>query len=137
MAWGLSWGKAWGVAFGDAPADAPILTGSGSLDQPCGESHGIASIPGAALPVVAPDAYPGGGVPSTYLLRESAERNGYALSGIGQAAQPLGDAIGVARIKLVSLVATSATVSAGSGEAAATAEFRDIELEMVAMLLAA
>ena len=159
-AWGNAWGDAWGAAWG-APG-VVVISGSGAVEQECGESHGVASIPGAALPVVAPDAYPGaGGVPSTYLLRESAQRNGFILTGDGQveqlpseshggarikvlplvatatASQPCGDASGAARIKLVSLVAMSASAAHGAGQVAAIGEFRDIELEMVAMLLAA
>lgn len=85
---------------------------------------------------VPPDAYPGG-VPTTGFLRESANRNGFIHFATGHAEQPTGVVYGAARAKSASLVATGASGVHGVGEVAATAEFRDVELEMVAMLLAA
>lgn len=160
MTWGRAWGDAWGAAFGDSAAVPTIITGSGAVEQLAGSLSGTGNIPGGAAAVVAPDRFPGG-VPSTKFAKEAGLRNGYVISGVGQVDQPLGDAVGAAqiklrpllatatasqycgnasgtaRIKLVSLVAASASVAHGAGEVAATAEFRDIELEMIALLLAA
>lgn len=136
MTWGRAWGDAWGESFGDGAGDPVVITGTGQAHQAASTASGTGHVPGGAVVRVAPDAYPGG-VPSAKFARDAAERNGFILQGAGQADQPSGTAHGVARIKLVALVATGASVAHGAGETTAMAEFRDVELEMIAMLLAA
>ena len=119
-----------------------VITGSGSVTQPvdvvlgsgfCGP-RAVASSGGANFSR-------GTRTPLQFVGDVRRERLldalGLRLTGTGVVEQPVAVVSGAARIKRISLVATSASVETGAGEVLATAEFRDIELEMVALLLAA
>lgn len=145
MTWGTAWGPAWGPSFADAPVELVVITGSGELEQLAPE------VTGSGYSGVQVKAAAGGGggnfsrarLPTPQELVAEVRRDrvldalGMRLFGAGEVEQPAGEVSGSARIKLVSLVATSASVEGGPNEVSATAEFRDVELEMVALLLAA
>ena len=146
MTWGQSWGTAWGSSFGDSLGAPGVFDGSGSLEQLAPEVSGAAF----CGPKVQVSTGGGGGANFSRSIRgpldlvadvrreRAMDALGLRLTGTGLVEHPGGDLVGSARNARVALVATSAAVGTGAGESAAgPAEFRDVELEMVALLLAA
>lgn len=127
-----------------APTEKTILIGDGYLDQPVALLSGVGYVAAKAKPAAGGGGGNfGGRAPHPLQLvadirREKAlDAIGFRLVGDGVLEQGAAVVSGAARIKRIALVATSATVDTGSGEAGQTvAEFVDVELELAAIALA-